>query len=112
MRGAAISTVLAYFTAAFLDFQAMKRHTGTRVNYKLTFGKPALCAAAMGLAVWGAYRLCRMFLGNALSTVVSIGIGIVLYGILILAMRAITLEEIERLPKGRKLANLLRRFRR
>ena len=112
VRGAAISTVAAYFTAAFLDFRAMKRHTGTRVDYKLTFGKPAVCAAVMGVVVWGAYRICHGFLGNALSTVVSIGVGVLVYGILVLALKAITLEEIERLPKGRKLANLLRRFRR
>ncbi|MBQ2147800.1 MAG: polysaccharide biosynthesis C-terminal domain-containing protein, partial [Firmicutes bacterium] len=112
VRGAAISTVAAYFTAAFLDFHAMKKHTGTRVDLKLTFGKPALCAAVMGVVVWAVYRICHGFLGNALSTVVAIGAGVVVYGILVLAVKAITLEEIERLPKGRKLANLLRRFRR
>ena len=62
----------------------------------------------MGVVVWGAYRICHGFLGNALSTVVSIGVGVLVYGILVLALKAITLEEIERLPKGRKLANLLR----
>ena len=33
---------------------------------------------------------------------------LIIDGILVLALKAITLEEIERLPKGRKLANLLR----
>ncbi len=110
VRGAAISTVAAYFTAAFLDFRAMRKYTGTQVDYRLTFVKPALCAAVMGLVVRLAYKLMYLRVGGNLNTLISICCGIAVYFVLILAMKAITIEEIEKLPKGRKLANLLRRF--
>ena len=110
VRGAAISTVAAYFTAAFLDFRAMKKYTGTEVDYKLTFVKPAVCALIMGLAVRVVYRLLYLRVGGAVNTLISVCAGIVVYFVLVLAIKAITVEEIERLPKGRKIAALLRRF--
>ena len=110
VRGAAISTVAAYLTAAFLDFRAMRKYTGTEVDYKLTFVKPVICAAVMGIAVRIVYRLLYLRVGGSLNALISICAGIAVYFVLVLAVKAITIEEIERLPKGRKIAALLRRF--
>nr|MCR4804685.1 polysaccharide biosynthesis C-terminal domain-containing protein [Clostridia bacterium] len=109
VRGAAIGTVVAYGVAATLDFLAMRKYTGTKVDYKLTFLKPCFCAAIMGLAVRVAYRLCYGHMRGLFCTAVSICTGIAVYGVLILATKAITVSEIERMPKGRKIAALLRR---
>ena len=90
----------------------MRKYTGTEVDYKLTFVKPVICAAVMGIAVRIVYRLLYLRVGGSLNALISICTGIAVYFVLVLAVKAITIEEIERLPKGRKLANLLRRFRR
>ena len=52
-----------------------------------------------------AAELSRM--GNALSTFAAIGVGVVVYFILVLALRAITREDLELMPKGDKIAKLL-----
>ena len=43
---------------------------------------------------------------SALATLLAVGFGVVLYGVMILMTKAVTLEEIERMPKGKKLARL------
>ncbi len=64
----------------------------------------------MGLAVRLTYRLFYLRIGGSLNALISICVGIAVYFVLVLAVKAITIEEIERLPKGRKIAALLRRF--
>ena len=68
-----------------------------------------LLCTVMGLAVRVTYRLLYLRVGGALNTLISICVGIAVYAVLVLALKAITIEEIERLPKGRKIAALLRR---
>ncbi|MCQ2561085.1 MAG: polysaccharide biosynthesis protein [Clostridia bacterium] len=110
VRGAAFGTVTAYFTAAFLDFLSMKKYTDTKVDYMLTFVKPAVSAGVMGVIVHFVYTFAHGVTGNAVSTVVAIGCGVAVYGIMILATKAITLDEMEGLPKGKKITKILRRF--
>ena len=64
----------------------------------------------MGLAVRLTYRLFYLRVGGALNTLISVCVGIAVYFALILLVKGITVDEIERLPKGRKIAALLRRF--
>ncbi|MBR5228608.1 MAG: polysaccharide biosynthesis C-terminal domain-containing protein, partial [Firmicutes bacterium] len=79
----------------------------------LTYIKPALSAVCMGVAVWGGYKVMFNVLdSNSISTVISVGIGVVVYVVLMFAMGAITDEELLLLPKGRKLAALMAKFRR
>lgn len=47
---------------------------------------------------------------NTMATMIAILIGIIVYGVLILGLRAITKEEIERIPGGYKLAKILDKF--
>lgn len=110
VKGAAIGTVAAYFTAAFLDFLSMRKYTDTKVDYALTFLKPAVSAAVMGVAVHFVYGFTYRALGNAMATALSIGCGVAVYGVLILATKAITLEELEGMPRGKKITAVLRRF--
>ena len=47
---------------------------------------------------------------STMATMIAILIGIIVYGVLILGLRAITKEEIERIPGGYKLAKILDKF--
>ncbi len=108
IRGAAIGTVSAYLVAALLDFISMRKHTGTAVDYKRAFVMPSISAAVMGAVVILAYRILSGTMGNALSTLISIIIGVVVYGFIILLTGAIAVEELKKIPKiGATLGNLL-----
>ena len=112
VKGAAFGTVLAYAIAAVLDYTAVRKFTKTRFNIGLTFVKPAVASVAMAVVVWGLYKLSALFLGNALSTLLSVAVGILVYGFVILAIQGITVEELEAMPKLNRLAKLARKIQR
>ena len=46
--------------------------------------------------------------GNALLTLGAIGVAVVVYGVLVVALRAISRDDLSLMPKGDKIARLLR----
>ena len=74
----------------------------------MTYGKPVISAAVMGIVVWGIYHLVSLAAGNVISTLLSVLCGVIVYAALILKLKGITAEEIERLPKGSKIVEILR----
>lgn len=112
VKGAAIGTVVAYMVASSLNIMAVKKYTGARFDTMLTFIKPVTSALVMSGCVWGCYRLLYGFLGNGLSTIISILLGAVVYGVMLFATKAITSEELKLLPKGNKLIHVLNRVKR
>lgn len=111
VKGAAIGTVVAYIIASTLNIMAVKKYTGTKFNITLTYVKPALSGLVMGAIVVICYRLLFGFLGNAISTILSIAVGAIVYVVMVLMAKAITDEEIKMLPKGKKLAKIINRFK-
>ncbi|MDR3295742.1 MAG: polysaccharide biosynthesis protein [Clostridiales Family XIII bacterium] len=114
VKGAAIGTVTAYIIAAALNLLAVRRHTGTRFDVRLTYVKPLFAALVMSFVVWAGYKLLFLFLvgvpaGHAISTVIAVCAGVAAYGILLLAGGAVTAEELKLLPKGEKIAKMLAR---
>ena len=65
----------------------------------------------MGVAVFFAYKLLRSALSNTLSTIISILIGVMVYGLLVLLMKNLDKEDFESLPMGDKLCRLLEKLR-
>lgn len=108
IRGAAIGTVTAYLVSALLDFISMRKHTGTAVEYRKAFIMPAISSAVMGAVVVISYRGLRGGFGNAMSTMVSIIIGVAVYGFMIFVTKAVTIDELRKIPKiGRTLGKLM-----
>lgn len=111
VNGAPIGTIAAYAIATVLNIRDIKKCTGTIFDFKLTFVKPFLASALMGVAAFAAYKLLFLITSsNTVSTLLSIIAGIVVYAVLVLGLKVITKDEIARLPKGDKLVRLLDRF--
>ena len=98
------------------------------------FVKPAAAAAAMGLSAWAINGLATKALfalkifvaeteellpdgtaalelsrtGSALTVAAAIGVAVIVYFALILLTRAISKEDLALMPKGDKIARLLR----
>ena len=111
VKGAAIGTACAYLVAAVLNYLAMKKFTGSEINFRLTILKPLLSSVIMGAFVWLAYKVASASFGNALSTLLSIACGVVIYVIMIFATRTITSADLEAIPKLRKLSKLLMKLK-
>ena len=81
-------------------------------NYFAIFAKPALASAVMGATAWASHGLLSRFLNggymkSSLCTMLAVGIAVVVYLILVIALRMITKEDLKMVPHGNKLARLL-----
>lgn len=117
VKGAAIGTLSAYIIAMILNAHDVRKYTGTKFNYNLTYIRPCLASVVMGAFAYIVYhlvdRLCAghsPVLSNALACFVAIVIAVIIYAIMIFLFKAITLEELEANPKGAKIAKILRKF--
>ena len=106
--GAPVGTLSCYVIVALLELAIIKRVIPAAPNYGRVFAKPAIAAAVMGLAVWAVYGLLSRFLGNSLSTLGAIGVGVVVYAVLVVGLRAISREDLALMPKGDKITKFLR----
>ncbi|TCO71366.1 putative polysaccharide biosynthesis protein [Marinisporobacter balticus] len=107
VKGAAIGTVTAYAIAAILNFFAVKRLTKTKFSVTNFVIKPVIAVSAMSISVLFVYTRFVDVFGNKLTTVVAIGVGALIYGLMLLTTGGITKEDFEMIPGGRKMAKVL-----
>ncbi len=112
IMGAAIGTVSAYMVAAVLDYMALKKYTGVKLSVKLTVTKPLISALVMGVIVFVAYKCLYVVLdSNGVATLLSVVIGVAVYGLMVLKTKTIQREEMMTISFGRKLAVICDKLR-
>ncbi|HVI39665.1 MAG TPA: polysaccharide biosynthesis C-terminal domain-containing protein, partial [Anaerovoracaceae bacterium] len=112
VKGAAIGTVAAYIVASTLNIMAVKKYTGVKFDFMLTYVKPIASAVVMSAAVWISFRILFGYFGNALSAMIAIMIGVAVYCAMLFITKSIKKEELRVLPKGGKLLNLINKVKR
>ena len=111
VNGASIGTIVCYIVAALLNLRDVKREAGVTFDIKDTYIKPLISSAVMGVSAIVVYKvLMHIIKSNAISCLLAIGFAVLVYGVMILVTKALTLEEIGRLPKGDKLTRILGKF--
>jgi stage V sporulation protein B len=111
VKGAACGTVAAYLVAALLNILRVKHYTGVKIEGTTTFLKPVFCAAVMGGFAYGVYALLEPRTGNAVATLLAVFAGVLVYALMIFMTRTLSAEELESLPKGRRLSMILKKLR-
>ena len=116
--GVPMGNVLCFGLCLALDLVIISRVIPQRPRYLPIFLKPLAASALMGGGAWAVYGLLsRLFLddsgvisrtGNAAATMAAILVAMVIYFVLIVALRAISRDDLALMPKGDKLARLLR----
>ena len=107
--GAPIGTFICYISITALDLIAMKRPISARPAIFKNIIRPGLASAIMGAATFMVYRV----LSNAISSwklacLLSLAFAVVLYAVLVVFLRCLTYEDCMLLPKGEKIAKILR----
>lgn len=108
IKGAPVGTLVCFGLVAVLELAAIKKVTPHPPKYFRVFLKPVIASVCMGAAVWAVYGLVAPSLGNTLSAAVSILVGIVIYGVLVVLLKAVSRDDLSLMPKGEKIARLLR----
>ena len=93
----------------------MWKYSPEKPRYTRLFGKPIVASAVMGAAAWAVCGLVARVLSghsaygaNALATFCGLLAGVEVYGVLVIALRILRAEDVKALPKGEKIAKLLR----
>ena len=111
VKGAAVGTVVAYIVASTLNLIAVKKYTGVKFDFVMTYLKPAVSTLVMAVCAFVTYNIVHLVLGNALSTLCAVLSAMLSYVIMILVSGAISLDEMENLPKGKKLVKIIKKIK-
>lgn len=106
--GSPIGTLCCFALAAVADFTLIRRLVPHPPRYFRLFFGPALATAGMALAAWGSYRLAHLVLGNTLSLLFAILCAVAVYAFLVIWLKMLSRSELQLMPKGDKIADLLR----
>lgn len=112
IHGAPIGTLTCFATVAVLNLFFVSRTVEDPPNYFALFVKPLAASLVMAFCARGAYILLSAHLGaggfaRLLGVGVSMALAVVIYAVLVVALRIITKEDLALLPKGEKLGRLL-----
>ena len=110
IAGAAIGSVVCQILAFILSFKVLNMKLKIKFNLNKNVIKPAISAIIMGLIVYGTYYLLHLVMGNTISTLLAITVGILVYVISIMLMKVITKEDIMMIPFGTKIYPILVRL--
>ena len=110
--GAPICAILCYTLIAALNLLAIRKLVPQNPQLLRNLLRPALPAVLMGALVFGCRWALERVLGSDVSRVILCGvpvmIGVVAYFLGVVVFKAITREDCQLLPKGEKIAKLLR----
>ena len=111
--GAPIGTICCYFVMCVMNYIFLCRCMERRPSLRRMLLRPLVSSLIMGAAALGVYSLVSMVLGAgwmrmALAMMCGVGFAVVVYVVLIIVTRAVTLEDMKLIPKGEKIAKLLR----
>ena len=109
--GAAISSFVYQIIVFLICYAVLNRCVKMHITFKAHVLKPVLSGLGMGLIVYFSYNLFNSFLGNTISTLISIVLGAISYCLLILFTKALTKEDILMIPYGTKIYNVLVKLR-
>ncbi len=106
--GAPVATIVCYAIIAVINIICIIKVVKIKFNIIEVVVKPLFSALLMG----GVLYLLKSYLGiGTVATVLSIGIGGVIYIVSAFAVRAIGKDDVLILPKGEKLASVLEKFK-
>ena len=89
-----------------LNLIAIARCVPERPSYLRLFARPVLITAVMALAARSSYGLLARSLPERWAVLPAIAVAVV-YGVLVLALGAVTRQDVLDLPKGEKIARML-----
>jgi stage V sporulation protein B len=118
--GPVAGTILGFAVAGYLNLRSISRQIGPGTPVLNSFIKPTINAAIMGAVVHFSYPVVLRHMANVIASerllisgavLITMAMGVVIYGLATLFTGTITRAELELVPKiGPKVAKILARF--
>jgi stage V sporulation protein B len=107
IKGASVGTLYCYVLIVILNLLAIRKVVPQHIDFGALFGRPLLATAIMGACAWGSHLLLCRALSPGFATLLAVGIAVVIYASLVLALRIVSREEVLLLPGGEKIVKFL-----
>lgn len=127
INGAPVGTLCCFAVIALLEIFIIRRAIPAAPRFVRAFVKPFAASVVMAAAAWGSHGLLDKilrsmsffwkagedgelyfsYIGSALGTLGAIAIAVIIYLVLVLALKTISKEDLSLMPKGEKIAKIL-----
>ncbi|WP_430886388.1 putative polysaccharide biosynthesis protein [Fusibacter sp. JL216-2] len=107
LMGAGYAVITAYMVTTYLNSRSLNKYTGYSFDVKKLIRKPTLSVFGMwvGLVVTGI--VFDSLLPDRIVTLISVSVGAIIYGLLIIKQQYLDQAEISQIPVLQKIENLL-----
>ena len=111
--GAPMGTLTCFVVVSVLNLFVIKRMVPHPPRLTTVFVKPLIASVFMAAGAWAVQGMLAKFLSgsllmNAITTAGGILAGVIIYVVLVLVLKVLSKEDLEMMPKGDKIAKLLR----
>lgn len=107
INGAPIGTTLCYGVIAVLNTYFLIKHSNIIPDFFNVFIKPLVSSVAMGISAVVIFNFFANIIGSKISVVLSVIIAFIIYILMLVVVKGFIREDIELLPKGKKIADFL-----
>jgi len=112
IRGAVYGTLLCYIVSTVINMIALKRNFRLNLDIYNLIIKPVVATVIMSVFTYFAYYYLYMLTAsNFISTMTTILISAAVFGMLVLALRVVRIEEISVLPFGENVNRIFRKMK-
>lgn len=109
--GAALSTLLCYFTIMCLNLFFMFSKTGFKINIAKLIFKPLIAGILCGIAALAvSYFISGTSFEGRLGTLLAIAVAVIVYFVSLVAIKGLNRYDINMMPKGAKICSILDKF--
>ena len=113
--GACIGTIACYAVICILNCVFISHRLQTPPKYGRVFLQPLLSGVVMGAAAWAIYGIAARVLHvesvrsitGLIAFCAGVAVAVIVYVVMVIVTRSVTLEDMKLIPKGEKIAKLL-----
>lgn len=118
IKGAPVGTILFYIIIISMNFRVLLKETGVSLDWMETIGKPIVAGVGAGGICYGIYKFLEGVFpqgtgrsgGFLYAMLIAAVCAVLVWVILILALKVVDKNNIESLPMGRKIAKILEKL--
>ena len=110
--GAAFATAVCHMVSVIIQFYVLKREIRLKLDYKKFVIKPFIAVIIMGFISYQSYLfLLSRIASSKLSTILGLGIAVIIYLIMLVILKVFSEEEYHMIPYGKKFYDFFKKPR-